>query len=176
MVDTGPESNGEYSGAEWVDLRTAAELSGKSVKTVRRWVKSGKVVSQLQDGRHGQQYFVRAADLYEQAPEKQEVEETTAALRVVDEAFKSLQNHYAETVVRLTEEIEQRARSEALLEISESRVESLEAELEALKTPVEEPEPAEWDFDEEVSGSFAEMRAEAEERRKPWWKQFHWSD
>lgn len=168
-MDTG-EPQASRTSAEWLSIREAAEQVGKSTKTIRRWRADGKIASQMQEGPHGSQWFVRMSDVHGLAsPVYEEVEETSAALRVIDEAFKSLQTQHAELVVKLTEEIERRADEVERRATAEAKVEYLEAELEQLTAAVEPPKPA-WDFDEEVSGSFGELR----EGAKPWWRRFRW--
>lgn len=48
---------------ERMTLRQAAERSSRSITTLRRYIRSGKLHAEKRDGRYGPEYFVSAADL-----------------------------------------------------------------------------------------------------------------
>jgi MerR family transcriptional regulator, copper efflux regulator len=50
-----------------LDLRSAAAHLGVSQKTIRRWIKSGRLAAELVPGPRGDHYRVRVSDLWEQA-------------------------------------------------------------------------------------------------------------
>ncbi|PWI57476.1 hypothetical protein BM613_08360 [Sulfoacidibacillus thermotolerans] len=51
-----------------VTLREAAERWGVSINSVRRWVKSGKLIAKIREGNYGQEYVIEEAEIerYEQ--------------------------------------------------------------------------------------------------------------
>lgn len=49
-----------------VDLRTAAKLSGRSERTIRRWVRDGLVKDQRSEGDHASRILVREDDIKKQ--------------------------------------------------------------------------------------------------------------
>jgi hypothetical protein len=50
---------------QWVTLDEAAHRAGRSVKTLRRWIKNGKLPAELVDTDHGQAYRVNVNSLEE---------------------------------------------------------------------------------------------------------------
>lgn len=48
-----------------MNLREAAQRTCRSVTTLRRYIRSGRLHAEKQDGRYGPEYFVRTADLLE---------------------------------------------------------------------------------------------------------------
>jgi hypothetical protein len=50
---------------ERMNLREAAERTYRSVTTLRRYIRSGRLRAEKRDGRYGPEYFVREADLEE---------------------------------------------------------------------------------------------------------------
>lgn len=59
-------------GAEWVSLREAAEATGKSVKTMRRWAVNGRVGAQKDSSGH---WHLRRQDLIDREPAAERIAE-----------------------------------------------------------------------------------------------------
>lgn len=47
----------------WLSIAEAADHLGLAAKTIRRWVRSGKLPAELQEGRFGDEYRIRETDL-----------------------------------------------------------------------------------------------------------------
>jgi excisionase family DNA binding protein len=43
---------------EWLPIRETAERLGVSTRTVRRWIREGRISSELRPGPYGEQYFI----------------------------------------------------------------------------------------------------------------------
>ncbi len=77
-------------GPEWVTLKEAAEIAGKSLKTVRRWATTGTIGAQKDPTG---KWFVRPEDLIDREPaamRSAELEVLTAELTAMRETFHTL--------------------------------------------------------------------------------------
>ncbi len=50
--------------SDWLTLPDAAQQLGISPRTIRRWIKEGKVRAELRPGPYGQQYYVPATQIH----------------------------------------------------------------------------------------------------------------
>jgi len=100
--------NGQ-SDAEWVSLKEAAELTGKTVKTMRRWAAAGRVLTQKD---HRGRWFLRRQDLEKIEP----VAEARGELVALTEALEGMQATFHALAEDLAAATERAGRAEAQLE------------------------------------------------------------
>jgi len=109
-------------GAEWVTLREAAEITGRSVKTARRWATEGKVLAQKDErGR----WFVRRQDLETIEPSAK----TRADLLQVTEQLAATMETFHGLAADLAAASERAGRAEGERDALAAEVERLKAEL-----------------------------------------------
>jgi len=132
------------SGTEWVTLKEGSKVTGKTVKTVRRWAQEGKVGAQKDDKG---QWFLRRGDLNEVEPvaeAKAEIQAMTETLTSMQAGFHALAQDLAAASERagraegernaLADEVERlRAEAEQRADFEEDRRQCAEAETDAAK-------------------------------------------
>jgi len=124
-------------GAEWVTLREAAELTGRSVKTARRWATEGKVLAQRDErGR----WFVRRQDLETIEPSAK----TRADLLQVTEQLAATMETFHGLAADLAAASERAGRAEAQIETAESDRDRLAFEVAELRTRLESELSRRW--------------------------------
>jgi len=139
-------------GAEWVTLRTAAQLTGKSVKTMRRWATERRVLAQKDDKGY---WFLSRQDVLEAEPVAEAKAEGKAELVVLTETMEKMQASFhslAEDLAAaseragraegerdaLTDEGERlRASAEQRAEFEKARRQRADAEVERLKAELD---------------------------------------
>jgi len=110
-------------GAEWVTLREAAAMTGRSVKTARRWATEGRVLAQRDErGR----WFVRRQDLETIEPSAK----TRADLLEVTERLAAAMQTFHGLAEDLAAAAERAGRAEAERDALAAEVERLKAEAE----------------------------------------------
>ena len=73
---------GPVEGSDWLTMPDAAQQLGISPRTIRRWIKEGKVRAELRPGPYGQQYYVPATQIHT----AQELTDVVRVERQVDRA------------------------------------------------------------------------------------------
>jgi len=110
-------------GADWVSLKEAAELTGKSVKTMRRWAAAGRVLTQ-KDPRG--RWFLRRQDLEKIEP----VAEARGELVALTETMAEMQATFHTLAEDLAAASERAGRAEGERDALTAEVERLRAEAE----------------------------------------------
>ncbi len=105
---------------EWVTLKQAAEATGKTVKTVRRWATIGKVGAQKDPTG---KWFVRKSDLLREAP----VAEAKAELEVLTDQLEGMRETFHTLATDLATARERAGRAEAERDVIRVALEELRA-------------------------------------------------
>lgn len=114
-------------GADWVTLRTAAEITGKSVKTMRRWATEGKVLAQKDDKG---QWFLRRQGVLDAEPVAEAKAEAKAELVVLTETMEKMQASFHALAEDLAAASERAGKAEGQRDALTDEIERLRAELE----------------------------------------------
>jgi len=128
-------------GADWVTLRTAAKITGKSVKTMRRWASEGKVLAQKDDKGY---WFLRRQDVLEAEPVAEAKAEAKAELVVLSETMEKMQASFHALAEDLASASERAGRAEAQIETAESNRDRLAFEVAELRTRLESELSRRW--------------------------------
>jgi len=124
-------------GADWVSLKEAAELTGKTAKTMRRWAVAGRVLTQKDDrGR----WFIRRQDLEKIEP----VAEARGELVALTETMEKMQATFHTLAEDLAVASERAGRAEAQIETAESDRDRLAFEVAELRTRLESELSRRW--------------------------------
>jgi len=124
-------------GADWVSLKEAAELTGKTAKTMRRWAAAGRVLTQKDDrGR----WFLRRQDLEKIEP----VAEARGELVVLTEQLAATMETFHGLAEDLAAASERAGRAEAQIETAESDRDRLALEVAELRTRLESELSRRW--------------------------------
>jgi len=124
-------------GADWVSLKEAAELTGKTPKTMRRWAAAGRVLTQKDDqGR----WLLRRQDLEKIEP----VAEARGELVVLSETMEKMQATFHALAEDLAAASERAGRAEAQIETAESDRDRLALEVAELRTRLESELSRHW--------------------------------
>jgi len=126
-----------HSDTEWVSLKEAAELTGKTVKTMRRWAAAGRVLTQ-KDPRG--RWFLRRQDLEKIEP----VAEARGELVVLTETMEKMQATFHALAEDLAAASERAGRAEAQIETAESERDRLAFEVTGLRTRLESELSRHW--------------------------------
>jgi len=118
-------------GADWVTLRTAAQLTGKSVKTMRRWATEGRVLAQKDDKGY---WFLRRQDVLEAAPVAEAKAEAKAELVVLTETMEKMQATFHGLAADLAAASERAGRAEGERDALTTEVARQTSEVERLRT------------------------------------------
>jgi len=124
-------------GADWVSLKEAAELTGKTVKTMRRWAAAGRVLTQKD---HRGRWFIRRQDLEKIEP----VAEARGELVVLTETMEKMQATFHALAEDLAAATERAGRAEAQIETAESERDRLAFEVTGLRTRLESELSRHW--------------------------------
>jgi len=116
-----------HEGADWVTLRTAAKITGKSVKTMRRWATEGKVLAQKDDKGY---WFLSRQDVLEAEPVAEAKAEGKAELVVLTETMEKMQATFHALAEDLAAASERAGRAEGERDALAAEVERLRAEAE----------------------------------------------
>lgn len=108
-------------GADWVSLKEAAKLTGKTPKTMRRWAVAGRVLTQKD---HRGRWFLRRQDLEKIEP----VAEARGELVVLTEAMEKMQATFHALAQDLSAASERAGRAEGERDALAAEVERLRAE------------------------------------------------
>jgi MerR family copper efflux transcriptional regulator len=122
---------------DWLTLPDAAQQLGVSPRTIRRWIKEGKVRAELRPGPYGQQYYVPAT----QVRTAQEVHEVVRVERPVELAdlARALDGYLGERESALVSALESlRAEVRQATERQEEREAALRQEFRAVLTAVQD--------------------------------------
>ena len=112
---------------EWVTLREAAEITGKAVKTVRKWAVAGKVVGQKDSAG---KWFVRKSDLIETEP----AAERAATIDVLSAEIVAMRETFHTLAEDLAAARERAGRAEAERDAAEKNADELRAREQAAET------------------------------------------
>jgi len=126
-----------HSDTEWVSLKEAAELTGKTVKTMRRWAAAGRVLTQKD---HRGRWFLRRQDLEKIEP----VAEARGELVVLTETMEKIQATFHALAEDLAAASERAGRAEAETETAESERDRLAFEVTGLRTRLESELSRHW--------------------------------
>lgn len=110
--------------AQWVPLSEAAEITGKSTKTMRRWASAGKVGAQKDESG---QWFLRRGDLIALEP----AAASRAELEVLTDELQSTRRLFHDLANDLATARERAGKAEATAEALQAERDRLAAELEA---------------------------------------------
>jgi chromosome segregation ATPase len=128
--------NGQ-SDAEWVSLKEAAELTGKTVKTMRRWAAAGRVLTQKD---HRGRWFLRRQDLEKIEP----VAEARGELVALTEALEGMQATFHALAEDLAAATERAGRAEAETEAAKVERDRFAYEVEELRVTLKAEEDRRW--------------------------------
>lgn len=130
---------------EWFTLEKAAGHLGVSTRTVRRWIKSGKLQARLEPGPYGRQYLVprtgmAGLQIVRDVERAERRDEREAVPRVLEAYLTERESAMAREVARLRTEMQEalrglREQQDMLL----SRLEQVQRSLEALTGQGEPP-------------------------------------
>ncbi len=126
-----------HSDTEWVSLKEAAEVTGKTVKTMRRWAAAGRVLTQ-KDPRG--RWFLRRQDLEKIEP----IAEARGELVALTEALEGMQATFHALAEDLAAATERAGRAEAQMETAESERDRLAFEVTGLRTRLESELSRHW--------------------------------
>jgi excisionase family DNA binding protein len=143
-VDTVPDltmptvTTGQRPGAGqngWLSIAEAADHLGLAAKTIRRWVRSGKLPAELQEGRFGEEYRIRETDLEALSSARRvleviQVKEPAAGAGLMA-LTAALRDRDAELVAQLAER--DRERDQALEVFKGELAEEMRSQLEQLR-------------------------------------------
>jgi len=112
---------------EWVTLREAAEITGKAVKTVRKWAVAGKVLAQ-KDSKGI--WFVRRGDLIDLEP----AAERAATIDVLSAEIVAMRQTFHALAEDIAAARERAGRAEAERDAAEKNADELRAKEQAAET------------------------------------------
>jgi excisionase family DNA binding protein len=95
---------------DWLTLERAARHLGVSTRTLRRWIKAGKLEAELRPGPYGQQYLVPRSsmagrEIIRDLERIEREEEREAVPRIVEEHLAARESALASEVAALRREL-----------------------------------------------------------------------
>lgn len=118
---------------DWLTLERAARHLGVSTRTLRRWIKAGKLEAELRPGPYGQQYLVPRSsvagrEIVRDLERVERKEEREAVPQIVEEHLAARESALAAELATLRREL-----TDTLLRL-ERRLERIEHELAASRS------------------------------------------